>query len=98
MRRKQDSNPIFDNELVVFDMSKVAPYVFNNDIVLYIEVMNSNLVRDELMCGVAMSVLRFFQHPYMTYREVVPLMTPAGQPSLAKVLELIHMMIVLVHL
>ena len=98
VRRKQDSNPIFDNELVVFDMAKVAPYVFNNDIVLYIEVMNSNLVRDELMCGVAMSVLRFFQHPYMTYREVVPLMTPAGQPSLAKVLELIHMMIVLVHL
>eukprot|EP01036_Dinobryon_divergens_P055351 gene55351-73923_t len=80
VQRKQDSNPIFQNEMVIFDILQPSAYLYDNNILLYIEIWNSSTTKDEAFAAVTMSVLRIFQHPYTAYKETVPLQISTGKP------------------
>eukprot|EP01041_Mallomonas_annulata_P002177 gene2178-4235_t len=84
VQRKQDSNPIFQNEMVIFDILQPSAYLYDNNILLYIEIWNSSTTKDEAFAAVTMSVLRIFQHPYTAYKETVPLQISTGKPYAGK--------------
>lgn len=84
IKRKQDSNPNFENELVAFDIVETSLYLHNNDILLYAELWNNSTTKDEIIATFVMSVTRIVQHPYITYRETVPLQIHSGKPYSGK--------------
>lgn len=75
-KRKQDSHPIFDDEIVSFDMLDPAQYIFQEDVQLCIELWNKGVTRNDLVGSVTMSVVRFFKQPFVAYTEKVPIYYP----------------------
>ena len=76
-KRKQNSNPKFDNEIVFFDITDPSQYVFQEDVQVCIEVWNKSSLADELIGSVSMSVVRFLLQPFVVYTEKVPIYYPA---------------------
>lgn len=75
-KRKQDSRPNFDDEIVSFDMLDPVQFIFQEDIQLCIELWNKGVARNELVGSVTMSVVRFFKQPFVSYTEKVPIYYP----------------------
>jgi hypothetical protein len=59
-KRKQDSNPKFDDEVVFFDLLDPMEFVVNNDVQLFVELWNKSTLNDEKVGTVSLSVVRFF--------------------------------------
>lgn len=90
IKRKQDQNPNFGNEVVAFNMLNPGQYVFLDDVQLTIEVWNKSPFKDELMGAVTMSVVRILKSPYALFKETVPLFLPGLKQSNSKlVLEFV---------
>lgn len=90
VRRKQDGNPDFGNELITFDVTDPAQFVLNEDVQLCIELWNKSLMRNELIGSVSMSVVRFFKQPYVSFTEKVPIYYPgANRTTMKLVLEMV---------
>lgn len=90
VKRKQDANPRFDNEIVFFDVVDPAPYIYDDDIEMTIQVWNKATLRDELIGSVNISVVNFFLHPFISFEEKLPLIAPgARQASGDVVLEFV---------
>ncbi|CAM9149349.1 unnamed protein product, partial [Ectocarpus fasciculatus] len=85
VKRKQDVNPKFDNEIVFFDVVDPAPYIFNDDIEVTIQVWNKATLRDELIGSVNISVVNFFLHPFISFEEKLPLLAPGARAASGKV-------------
>ena len=75
-KRKQDSHPKFDDEIISFDMLDPVQYIFQEDVQLCIELWNKGVSRNELIGSVTMSVVRFFKQPFVAYTEKVPIYYP----------------------
>jgi len=73
VQRKQDSNPQFKDEIISFDITDPAQYVFQEDLQLCIELWNKSMTRDELVGSVTMSVVRFMKQAFISYTEKVPI-------------------------
>jgi len=77
-QRKQDQNPKFRDELIFFDVTDPAQYVFQEDLQLCIELWNKSSTKNELIGSVTMSVVRFFKQPFVSYTEKVPIYYPGA--------------------
>jgi len=86
VRRKQDSNPQFENELVYFDVTDPAQYVFDEDVQLCIELWTKSTTRNDLIGTVTMSVVRFFKQPFVSYTEKVPIYYPGATKTPMKLM------------
>lgn len=86
VKRKQNANPKFDDEIIFFDMLDPKQYVFNEDVQLCIELWNKSTSRNDLVGSVSMSVLRFFKQPFVSYTEKVPIYYPGANRTTMKVL------------
>jgi hypothetical protein len=86
IKRKQDNNPKFDDEIVHFDVLDPIKYVMNEDLHLVIELWNKSTLKDECMGTVAMSVVRFFSKPFMAFEEKVPVCYPNTKKVNGKVI------------
>lgn len=73
VQRKQDSNPHFGDEVISFDITDPAQFVYQEDLQLCIELWNKSMTRDELVGSVTMSVVRFMKQPFVSYTEKVPI-------------------------
>lgn len=85
VKRKQESDAIFDNELIYFDVINPAQYIYEEDLHLMIEVWNKGTFKDEIIGTVTMSVVRFFKTPYLTYTEKIPIIAPGDKTSTSKI-------------
>jgi Ca2+-dependent lipid-binding protein len=85
VQRKQDSNPKFNDELIFFDVTDPAQYVFQEDLQLCIELWNKSTTKNELVGSVTMSVVRFFKQPFVSYQEKVPIYYPGATRTPLKV-------------
>jgi hypothetical protein len=85
VKRKQDNNPNFEDEIIHFDVLDPINYVMNEDLHLVIELWNKSTLKDECMGTVAMSVVRFFSKPYMAFEEKVPVCYPNTKKTNGKV-------------
>lgn len=88
VKRKQTSNPKFDDEIVSFDIIEPSQYVFKDDVQIMIEIMHKGTLKDELIGSVSMSVLRFFSAPYVGFEEKVPLFLPGAKNIMKVSLEI----------
>ena len=86
VKRKQDTNPNFEDDLISFDVVNPAQYIFQEDLSLTIEVWNKGTFKDELIGAVTMSVVRFFKNPYKKFEEKIPILAPGERTSNTKVL------------
>jgi len=86
VKRKQDSNPKFDDELVYFDVTDPAQFVFNEDVQLCIELWTKSTTRNDMIGSVTMSVVRFFKQPFVSYTEKVPIYYPGATRTPMKLL------------
>ena len=86
VKRKQDTNPNFEDDLISFDVVNPAQYIFQEDLSLTIEVWNKGTFKDELIGAVTMSVVRFFKNPYKKFEEKIPILAPGERNSNTKVL------------
>ena len=84
-QRKQDSNPKFQDELIFFDVTDPAQYVFQEDLQLCIELWNKSTTKNEMIGSVTMSVVRFFKQPFVSYQEKVPIYYPGATRTPMKV-------------
>lgn len=75
-KRKQDSHPVFDDEIISFDILDPAQYIFQEDIQLCIELWNKGVTRNDLIGSVTMSIVRFLKQPFVSYTEKVPIYYP----------------------
>lgn len=75
-KRKQDSNPKFDNEIVFFDVVDPAQYILDEDVQLCVELWNNSITKNELVGSVTMSIVRFFKQPFVSYTEKIPIYYP----------------------
>ena len=73
VKRKQDSNPQYGGEVISFDITDPAQFVYQEDLQLCIELWNKSMTRDELVGSVTMSVVRFMKQPFVSYTEKVPI-------------------------
>lgn len=73
MKRKQDDNPKFDDEIVNFDVIDPIQFIFDEDLQLCIELWNKSTMMNELIGSVTMSVVRFMKSPFVLYNEKVPI-------------------------
>lgn len=72
-----NETPIFDSEVIVFDVLDVKDFILDNDLLLLIEVFHQNKRgEDECLGLISISAIRFFQQPYVTFDERVPLRYP----------------------
>jgi hypothetical protein len=85
VKRKQESDAVFDNELIYFDVVNPAQYIYENDLHLTIEVWNKGTFKDEIIGTVTMSVVRFFKSPFLTYSEKIPILAPGDKTSTSKI-------------
>ena len=85
VRRKQETNADFGEELVSFDVVKPSQFIYQEDIQLCIEVWNKGTFKDEVIGTVTMSVVRFFKNPFKAYTEKVPIVAPGDRTSTSKV-------------
>lgn len=85
VKRKQDVNPKFDNEIIFFDVVDPAPYIFDDDIEVTVQVWNKATLRDELIGSVNLSVVNFFLHPFISFEEKLPLVAPGARQASGKV-------------
>lgn len=85
VRRKQESNADFGEELVSFDVVKPSQFIYQEDIQLCIEVWNKGTFKDEIIGTVTMSVVRFFKNPFKAYTEKIPIVAPGDRTSTSKV-------------
>lgn len=85
VKRKQDNNPKFDDEIVHFDVLDPIKYILDEDLHLTIELWNKSTLRDECMGTVSMSVVRFFGKPYIAFEERVPVCYPGTRKVNGKV-------------
>jgi hypothetical protein len=83
--RKQDNNPVFNNEIISFDVLDPAAYIYGNELQLYIELWNKSSFKDELLGSVTMSVVRFFKTPYVVFNEKMPIYAPGEKGTTQKV-------------
>jgi Ca2+-dependent lipid-binding protein len=90
VKRKQDSNPKFDNEVITFDVITPGEYITDEEIHLNIEVWNKGTFKDELLGVVTMSTTRFFQNPYISFEENVPVALPGDRSSTSKVCHITY--------
>lgn len=79
-KRKQDSAPEFEDEIVSFDILDPTPYVFNEEIEMSIQVMNKSTLRDETLGQINVSIVNFMLHPYVSFEEKLQLTLPGVQP------------------
>lgn len=86
-KRKQDNMPKFDDEVVFFDILDPKQFVFNEDIVLSIEIYNKSTFKDECLGAVTMSAVRFMKRPFFAYEENVPVYLP-GETKTSQKLHL----------
>ena len=86
VKRKQDTNPNFEDDLISFDVVNPAQYIFQEDLSLTIEVWNKGTFKDEIIGAVTMSVVRFFKNPYKKFEEKIPILAPGERTSNTKVL------------
>jgi hypothetical protein len=84
-KRKQDSNPKFDNEIIFFDVVDPLQFIFQEDVQLCIELWNNSITRNELIGSVSMSVVRFFKQPFVSYTEKIPVYYPGVTRSSMRV-------------
>ena len=84
-KRKQDGNPKFDDELVTFDITDPAQFVFQENLELYIELWNKSTLRNELVGSVNIGVVRFMKQPFVKYLEKVPIYYPGATRTPMKV-------------
>jgi hypothetical protein len=84
-KRKQDSRPIFDNEIVFFNILDPVQYIFQEDLQLCIELWNKSTTKDELVGSVTMSIVRFLRQAFVSYTEKVPIYYPGATRSSMKV-------------
>jgi hypothetical protein len=84
-KRKQDSNPKFDDEIIFFDITDPAQFVFQEDLQLCIELWNKSTTKNELVGTVTMSVVRFFKKPFVSFTEKVPIYYPGATRTPMKV-------------
>lgn len=90
VKRKQDSNPKFDDEIVFFDITDPAQFVFQEDMQICIELWNKGVMANTLIASVSMSVVRFLKAPFVSYAERVPIYYPgATRTSMKLSLEFI---------
>eukprot|EP01038_Epipyxis_sp_PR26KG_P009668 gene9668-13017_t len=90
-KRKQDSNPKFDDEIVYFDVLEPMQFVMEEDIQLYIELWNKSALKDEKVGSVTMSVVRFMKKPFVSFLEKVPIYYPgAKKTNMKAVLEFVY--------
>lgn len=75
-KRKQTTEPSFDGDVISFDVLHPVEFVIGEDLVLCIEVWNKSTLRDEIIGEVSLSVVRFFEQPFVAYQEVLPLYFP----------------------
>lgn len=85
VKRKQDMNAKFDNEVIAFDVLNPLQYIHAEDMHLIIEVWNKGTFKDEIIGSVTMSVVRFFKNPYISFQEKVPILGPGDKTSTSKV-------------
>lgn len=85
VKRKQESNANFDNELVAFDVLDPGAYVHEEEVQLLVEVWNKGTFKDELIGVVTMSATRFLRNPYVSFEENVPIALPGDKTSTSKV-------------
>jgi len=85
-QRKQDANPKFHDELIFFDVTDPAQYVFQEDMQLCIELWNKSSTKNVLIGSVTMSVVRFFKQPFVSYTEKVPIYYPGATRTPMKVI------------
>lgn len=85
VKRKQNANPQFDNEVVYFDITDPKQFIFNEDVQLCIELWNKSTSKNDLVGSVTMSVLRFFKQPFVSYTERVPIYYPGATRTSMKV-------------
>lgn len=86
VKRKQDTNPNFEDDLISFDVVNPVQYIFQEDLSLTIEVWNKGTFKDEIIGAVTMSVVRFFKNPYKKFEEKIPILAPGERTSNTKVL------------
>lgn len=86
VKRKQDTNPNFEDDLISFDIVNPAQYIFQEDVSLTIEVWNKGTFKDEVIGAVTMSVVRFLKNPYKKFEEKIPILAPGDVVSSSKVL------------
>jgi hypothetical protein len=71
--------------VVIFDVITPGEYITDEEIHLNIEVWNKGTFKDELLGVVTMSTTRFFQNPYISFEENVPIALPGDRSSTSKV-------------
>ena len=81
VKRKQDNNPVFDDEIVSFDVINPADYIFGGDFQLSIELYHKSSLKDELLGTCIMSVTRFFKTPYVVFAESMPFLGPGEKTT-----------------
>lgn len=74
--KKSASPVVFHDEVVSFDMTDPAALLVKSDIALHLELFDENLLSDELLGQVTLSVLRFLDG--QAHRETLPLSLPTG--------------------
>lgn len=93
VKRKQDTNPQFDDEIIFFDVLDPGQYIFQEDMQLVIELWNKSTMKDEKVGSVTMSVVRFLQKAFVSYVEKVPIYYPGAAKTTMKV-RMIFIMII----
>ncbi len=85
VKRKQDANPKFDGEIVSFDITDPAQFIFQEDLQLCIELWNKGVIANSLVASVSMSVVRFMKNPFVSYAERIPVYYPGATRTSMKV-------------
>ena len=73
IHRKQNNHPTFDEEIISFDITDLRQYINNSDLQLIIEINHHGINQSENMGYQILSVIRFFQQPFQSFIEIVPL-------------------------
>lgn len=84
IKRKQTNFPKFDDEIVSFDVTDPVLFVFQEDVILIIEVWNKSPLQDECLGRVTMSVVRFITKPFLAFEERVPVYYPGATATNSK--------------